>query len=68
MMQLGAMPLPRFLALHPEAKVTPMDLSTLKAYLAPWTPGPKQPGTEAKAEASPVTVPGGKIESVSLAA
>ena len=67
MMQLGAMPLPRFLALHPETKVTPADLATLKAYLAPWTPAPKQPGTEAKAEASPATGPGGKIQPVSLA-
>ena len=67
MMQLGAMPSPRFLALHPEAKVTPVDLATLKAYLAPWTPAPKQPGTEAKTEASPVTVPGGKVQPVSLA-
>src|SRR5580692_5206366 len=38
MIQLGAMPLPRFLALHPDAKVTPEDLDALKAYLAPWTP------------------------------
>jgi hypothetical protein len=38
MIQLGAMPLPRFVALHPEAKVTPAELTTLKAYLAPWTP------------------------------
>jgi hypothetical protein len=67
MMQLNAMPLPRFLALHPEAKVTPVDLATLKAYLAPWTPAPEQPSTEAKAEASRATVPGGKIQPVSLA-
>jgi mono/diheme cytochrome c family protein len=40
MIQLGAMPLPRFLKLHPEAKVTPEELRTLKAYLAPWTPAP----------------------------
>ncbi len=65
-MQLGTMPPPRFLALHPEAKVTPVDLATLKGYLAPWTPTPKEPGTEAKAEASPVTVPGGKSQPVSL--
>ncbi len=38
MVQLGAMPLPQFVALHPEAKVTPDELATLKAYLAPWTP------------------------------
>jgi hypothetical protein len=36
MIQLGSMPLPRFLALHPEAKVTPEELAILKAYLAPW--------------------------------
>jgi hypothetical protein len=38
MIQLGAMPLPRFTALHPEAKVSPQELVTLKAYLAPWPP------------------------------
>ena len=42
MIQLGAMPLPRFLAVHPEAKVTPEELATLKTYLAPWTPVPAQ--------------------------
>ncbi|HEV2645613.1 MAG TPA: cytochrome P460 family protein [Acidobacteriaceae bacterium] len=40
MMQLGAMPLPRFTALHPDAKVTPEDLAILKAYLAPWSTTP----------------------------
>jgi mono/diheme cytochrome c family protein len=43
MIQLGAMPLPSFRKLHPEAKVTPEDLATLKAYLAPWTPAPNPP-------------------------
>src|ERR1700722_3849732 len=38
MIQLGAMPLPAFVKVHPEAKVTPQDLATLKAYLSPWTP------------------------------
>jgi hypothetical protein len=38
MVQLGAMPLPRFLRLHPNARVTPQELNILKAYLAPWTP------------------------------
>jgi mono/diheme cytochrome c family protein len=38
MIQLGAMPLPSFTRLHPDAKVTPEDLATLKAYLAPWSP------------------------------
>ena len=42
MMQLGAMPMPRFLAVHPEARVAPEDLSALKAYLAPWSPMPAQ--------------------------
>jgi hypothetical protein len=42
MIQLGAMPLPSFLKLHPDAKVTPEELATLKAYLAPWTPAPNQ--------------------------
>ncbi len=38
MIQLGAMPLPQFVSLHPEAKPTPEELATLKAYLAPWAP------------------------------
>lgn len=67
MMQLGAMPLPRFLALHREAKVTAEDLATLKTYLAPWTPAPKEPGTEAKAEAASAAVPAEKMQPVSLA-
>jgi len=37
MMQLGAMPLPRYLQLHPEAEVTAEDLATIKDYLAPWS-------------------------------
>lgn len=36
MIQLGAMPLPNFLRMHPEARVTPEELETLKAYLDPW--------------------------------
>lgn len=36
MIQLGAMPLPQFVALHPDAKVSPAELAELKAYLAPW--------------------------------
>ena len=31
MIQLGAMPLPSFLKLHPEAKVTPQELLVLRA-------------------------------------
>jgi hypothetical protein len=44
MVQLGAMPLPQFLKLHPDARVTPQELNALKAYLAPWTPA-LQPST-----------------------
>ena len=55
MIQLGAMPLPSFLLLHPAAKVTPAELTTLKAYLAPWTPAPESSG--AKTDAAAVAVP-----------
>lgn len=37
MMELGAMPLPRYRRLHPEARVTAEDLKTIEDYLAPWT-------------------------------
>ena len=47
MVQLGAMPLPQFLKLHPEARVTPEELAALKAYLAPWTPA-LQPSASAQ--------------------
>src|ERR1700733_7308190 len=62
MIQLGAMPLPKFVKLHPEAKVTPEDLATLKAYLAPWTPTPNQPGnvpeqSSSETDAAPAAVP-----------
>ncbi|MGA9670865.1 MAG: cytochrome P460 family protein [Terracidiphilus sp.] len=40
MIQLGAMPLPQFVQLHPEAKVTDAELQTLKTYLAPWSVAP----------------------------
>jgi mono/diheme cytochrome c family protein len=36
MIQLGAMPLPSFRSVHPEAKITPEDVAALKNYLAPW--------------------------------
>ena len=49
MVQLGAMPLPQFLMLHPNAKVTPQELNTLKAYLAPWNPA-LQPSTTLQAD------------------
>lgn len=45
MIQLGAMPLPRFLTLHPDARVTPDELATMKSYLAPWSSIPTQPAS-----------------------
>jgi len=48
MIQLGAMPLPQFVKLHPEANVTSEELATLKAYLAPWAPAPNQYGNAAE--------------------
>jgi mono/diheme cytochrome c family protein len=36
MIQLGAMPLPRYRQVHPGATVTPAQLETLKAYLQPF--------------------------------
>ena len=47
MVQLGAMLLSRFRQIHPEANVTPQELETLKAYLAPGTITPDQPGNQA---------------------
>jgi len=56
MMQLGAMPLPQFVALHRDAKVTPEELAMLKAYLAPWSqppaPAASTPAPKAKAPAT----------------
>lgn len=37
MIQLGAMPLPRYARLHPEARMTEQDLAILKNYLSPWS-------------------------------
>jgi mono/diheme cytochrome c family protein len=56
MIQLGAMPLPRFLRLHPEARVTPDELATLKAYLAPWTPA-LEPAANPQPEVAPAAAP-----------
>src|SRR5262249_51251684 len=36
MIQLGAMPLPRFLPLHPGARISAAEFSQLKSYLSPW--------------------------------
>ena len=40
MIQLRAMPLPQFVALHPGAKLSSQDLTELKTYLAPWSAAP----------------------------
>jgi Haem-binding domain/Cytochrome P460 len=57
MMQLGAMPLPRYRRLHPEANVTAADLKTIQDYLSPWSsPIPEAPvGTAASAKAEATT-------------
>jgi hypothetical protein len=52
MIQLGAMPLPRFLALHPDAKVSSAELAELKAYLSPWAPLPPPAAAQSSSEAS----------------
>lgn len=54
MIQLGAMPLPQFVTLHPHSRVTPEELNVLKTYLAPFS-GDRKPlatGT-ASTEAEP---------------
>jgi len=48
MAQFGAMPLPSFTALHPEARVNPADLNELKAFLAPWGDLPPELSEPAK--------------------
>src|SRR6202051_5065457 len=55
MVQLGAMPLPQFRMLHPDARVTPQELNTLKAYLAPWTPALQPSPTRQADQAQSVT-------------
>jgi mono/diheme cytochrome c family protein len=60
MIQLGAMPLPSFLLLHPEAKVSAEELTALKEYLAPWAPTPDRHDTTpgiSPAETDAVPVP-----------
>ena len=50
--QLGAMPLPKYLAVHPDAKVTPEELAVLRNYLT--TPPPVDPAKSAEAAAKAV--------------
>src|ERR1700733_827848 len=54
MIRLGAMPLPQFVALHPDAKVTPEVMEDLMAYLAPWATAPSLPSDATKSDGKPV--------------
>ncbi|HEV2710656.1 MAG TPA: cytochrome P460 family protein [Edaphobacter sp.] len=72
MIQLGAMPLPSFLKLHPEARVSPEEIAALKAYLAPWTPAPRpvaetSSGSAARTDAASDSVAKAAHTPVSLA-
>ena len=49
MIQLGAMPLPSYALLHPQAHVSPEDLAVLKNYLKPPAPAPAPDGAAAAA-------------------
>src|SRR5580698_5698844 len=70
MIQLGAMPLPQFVTLHPEAKPSPEELVALKAYLAPWTPVSNHPtsaaSSETKTQIAPLPIPDEKLSALSL--
>jgi hypothetical protein len=68
MIQLGAMPLPRFRKLHPKANVTPDELTLLKTYLAPWTPLPYQARSSVhKTDTGSAALPDDTLIPVSLA-
>jgi hypothetical protein len=56
MVRLGAMPLPMFLKLHPDAKVTAGELAALENYLAPWTPAPESGGGNDHAASAPTSL------------
>lgn len=58
MIQLGAMPLPQFVAVHPDARVSSAELAELKAYLAPWATVPSLSSDEKKgyASATPISL------------
>jgi Haem-binding domain/Cytochrome P460 len=62
MVQLGAMPLPQFVALHPDARMSPEDLNVLKTYLAPWSNQTTPP-----AAAAPATNPAPPAQPIDLA-
>jgi hypothetical protein len=56
MIKLGAMPLPRFVRLHPAATVTPQELTELEEYLAPWTSAPNPAGSASTVPGTPARV------------
>ena len=56
MIQLGTMPLPQFVRLHPQARVTPQELAVLKNYLAPWKASAQPSAAVQTAHAAPVTL------------
>jgi mono/diheme cytochrome c family protein len=72
MIQLGAMPLPSFVKLHPDARMSPGEIATLKAYLAPWAPVPHpianhRAGSVAQTDAAPAAVAEEALPPISLA-
>lgn len=62
MIQLGAMPLPQFVQLHPEARVTADELTAFKNYLAPWAPLPQPSAVSAAASSAPANLAAVKPE------
>jgi len=64
--QLGAMPLPSYLAAHRGSGVTAQELAVLKAYLAPFAPKPATPVQAASAvvSAGPVSPAGPSLNGV----
>jgi hypothetical protein len=55
--QLGAMPLPQYVALHPDARMTADDLNVLKTYLAPWSNQANTPSTNQPTNPNPPEPP-----------
>jgi hypothetical protein len=49
MIGLGAMPLPQFTMVHPDAKVSQEDIQALETYLAPWSTAPQSAETDISA-------------------
>jgi len=69
MIQLGSMPLHQFVALHPDAKVTPREIAELKAYLAAWATLPSLSSSPTKSDTrKAVGVHGVETSPVSLSA